>query len=179
METATMETQAIQITDSLGTFTATEPDTIPATLRKRKKEHERAERERFQQYETARGVAMVRGFHVLTMLREPNRAKRGAAELQNVELETFPVSKVEPKPGAFASYAIETDNGSAVVSFHCMESIVSAVLDCNGYPWLLFTLDHFTDSETVRAYTIGVCGSVHCLQLIPNVLPSDFEEPQT
>ena len=173
-----MEAQSIQVTDSLGTFTATEPETIPATLRKRKKEHERKEREQFEQYETARRVAMVRGFHVLTMLREPNRAKRPAAEFQNVELETFPVQKRETQPGAFATYSIETDNGTAFVNFHCMESIVSAVLDCNGFPWLLFTLDHFTDSQTVRAYTIGVCGSVHALQLIPNVHPSDFEEPQ-
>lgn len=176
-----MEPQTIQVTDSLGTFIVSDPQTIPAEIKKRKRAAEEREREReqFKLYETARGVAMVRGFRVLSILREPMRNRRNTAELLAVGSAGCPVVQVETIDGAFSSYDIETADGSAVVSFHCMETIVSALVDFNGFPWLLFTLDHFTDSETLRAYTIGVCGSVHCLQLIPNVLPSDFEEPQT
>ena len=174
-----MEPQTIQVTDSLGTFIVSDPQTIPAEIKKRKLAAENAEREHFEKYETARAVAMVRGFRVLTILREPMRNRRNTAELLAVGSAGCPVVQVATIDGAFSSYDIPTADGSAVVSFHCMETIVSALVDFNGFPWLLFTLDHFSDSETLRAYTIGVFGSVHCLQLIPNVVPSDFEEPQT
>ena len=174
-----MEPQTIQVTDSLGTFIVSDPQTIPAEIKKRKRAAEELERQRETQYETARGVAMVRGFHVLTDLREPNHNRRNSTELSIIGSAGCPVVQVATLDGAFSSYNVETANGSAVVSFHCMETIVSALVDFSGFPRLLFTLDSFTDSETVRAYTIGVCGSVHCLQLIRNVLPSDFEEPQT
>ena len=173
-----METEPITVTDSLGTFQATNVDTIPATIRKRRKEGERLEKIEREEFEKARTIATVRAFHVLTMLREPNRAKRSVAILQNINVEAFPVREVEPERGAYASYNVETADGSAVLSFHCMERITHTVIDFNGFPWLLFTVDNFSESQTVRAYAIGIFQNSHCLVKIDNVTPADFREPQ-
>lgn len=173
-----METEPITITDSLGTFQATNPDTIPGTIKRRQKEREQLEKLQFQEHEKAKQIAMVRGFHVLAMLREPSRNKRGVAILQNINVEAFPVREVEPERGAYASYNVETADGSAVLSFHCMERITHTVNDFNGFPWLLFTVDNYSESQTVRAYAIGIFQTSHCLVKIDNVSPSDFREPQ-
>lgn len=173
-----MELEPFTITDSLGTFQATNPDTIPATIRKRLKERERLEKIQFEQHEKARTIATVRGFHVLTMLREPSRNKRGVAVLQDVDAETFPVLRVEAKRGHYSAYSVETENGSAVVSFDCMERITQTVIDAMGFPWLVFTVDDYENRGTVRAYSIGVFQDSHCLVSVPNVTPADFREPQ-
>lgn len=173
-----MEIEPITITDSLGTFQAENPDTIPATLRKRLKQREQLEKLQREEFEKARTVATVRAFHVLTMLREPNRAKRSVAILQNINVDSFPVREVEPERGAHASYNVETADGSAVLSFHCMERITHTVNDFNGFPWLLFTVDNYSESQTVRAYAIGIFQTSHCLVKLDNVSPSDFMEPQ-
>jgi hypothetical protein len=172
-----MEIEPITVTDSLGTFQATNADTIPATLRKRLKERERLEKIQFEQHEKAKTIAYVRGFHVLSMLRKP-RAMWGAAVLQDIDAETFPVLRVEPKRGHYSAYSVETENGSAVVSFDCMERITQTVIDFNGFPWLLFTTDDYEQRGTVRAYAIGVFQDSHALVSIPNVTPADFREPQ-
>jgi hypothetical protein len=173
-----MEIEPITITDSLGTFQAENPDTIPATIRKRLKERERLEAIQREEFEKARTIATVRAFHVLTMLREPNRAKRPVAILQKLNESPFPAREVEPERGAYASYNVETADGSAVVSFHCMERITHTVNDFNGFPWLLFTVDNYSESQTVRAYAIGIFQTSHCLVKIDNVTLADFREPQ-
>lgn len=173
-----METEPITITDSLGTFQAENPDTIPATIRKRLKERERLEKIQREEFEKARTIATVRAFHVLTMLREPSRNKRGVAVLQDIDVETFPVLRVEPKRGHYSAYSVETADGSAVVSFDCMERITQTVIDFSGFPWLLFTVDDFEQRGTIRAYAIGIFQTSHCLVSIPNVTPADFREPQ-
>ncbi len=172
-----METEPITVTDSLGTFQAENPDTIPATLRKRKKERERLDALQLERHEKARTIATVRGFHVLSMLRR-SRGMRGVAVLQDIDAETFPVLRVEPKRGHYSSYSVETENGSAVVSFDCMERITQTVIDAMGFPWLLFTVDDYENRGTVRAYAIGVFQDSHALVSLPNVYPSDFMEPQ-
>ncbi len=173
-----MVIEPITVVDSLGTFQAENPDTIPATLRKRLKERERLETIQRDEFEKSRTVATVRAFHVLTMLREPSRNKRGVAILQDIAVETFPVRAVEPVRGAHASYNVETADGSAVVSFYCLETITDVLIDFNGFPWLIFTVDNFSESKTVRAYAIGIFQTSHCLVKIDNVSPSDFREPQ-
>jgi hypothetical protein len=173
-----MDIEPITITDSLGTFQAENPDTIPATIRKRLKERERLETIQRDEFERARTIATVRAFHVLTMLREPNRAKRPVAILQKLNESPFPVREVAQERGAYSSFNVETADGSAVVSFHCMENIVSVVCDFNDFPWLLFTVDNYSESQTVRAYAIGIFQTSHCLVKIDNVSPSDFMEPQ-
>lgn len=170
--------ESIQVTDSLGTFHVLDPAIIPAEIRKRRKNAEAMERARLEEYNKAHSIALIRGFYVLSMLREPNRMKRSSTELIPVGSAGCPVVRIETLPDAFGTWNVETADGSAVVSFHCSETIVSALVDFNGFPWLLFTFDNFTQSEVLRAYTIGVSGSVHALHEIRNVSPADFEEPK-